>query len=198
MRKSIKKFFFILIPIAIALLLAIPSPALACTGMYVGKELTEDGNTIVARSDDTHPLNKIISMEVVPRVENQPGRTITSKIGYEYKLPDTTYKYFSTPRDSSDDDGIYGASCTNEHGLLIEATITGYISPQIDEMDPLLDVGVGEDTLPNIVAATCKTAREGVELIKEIMKEDGSSECNIAMLADQNETWYVEMYTGHQ
>lgn len=188
MRKSIKKFFYISIPIAIALLLAVPSPALACTGMYVGKELTEDGNTIVARSDDTHPLNKIISMEIVPRVENQPGRTITSKIGYVYKLPDTTYKYFSTPRDSSTDDGIYGASCTNEYGLLIEATVTGYISPQIEEMDPRLDVGVGEDTLPNIVAATCKTAREGVERIKEIMEDDGSCECNIAMLADQNET----------
>lgn len=193
-----KKIIALAISVILAILLIMPTPAFACTGMYVGKDLTDDGNTIVARSDDTHPLNKIISMEVVPRIENQPGRSITSKIGYEYKYPETTFKYFSTPRDSSANDGYYGASCTNEYGLLVEATITGYISPEIEALDPRVKVGLGEDTLPNIIAATCKTAREGVERIKEIMKNDGSCECNIAMIADQNETWYIEMYTGHQ
>ena len=37
-----------------------------------------------------------------------------------------------------------------------------------------------------------------MEKLAQILDKYGSSECNIAFIADQKEAWYVEMYTGHQ
>ena len=35
-------------------------------------------------------------------------------------------------------------------------------------------------------------------MLASLIDEYGSSEVNIALIADQNEAWYVEMYSGHQ
>ena len=43
-----------------------------------------------------------------------------------------------------------------------------------------------------------KTAREGVELLAKVIDEKGSAEGNNIMIADKNELWYMEIYSGHQ
>ncbi|MBO5521782.1 MAG: C69 family dipeptidase [Eubacterium sp.] len=50
----------------------------------------------------------------------------------------------------------------------------------------------------DLIVCQSATAREGVEKLAQILDTYGSSECNIAFIADQKEAWYVEMYTGHQ
>ena len=85
-----KKFLVMLL--ALGLLLSSTS-ALACTGLYVGKQVSEDGATILARTVDTHPCLTPTLEVVVPRVENTPGRKLTGGYtGFSYDLPDTTYK----------------------------------------------------------------------------------------------------------
>lgn len=37
-----------------------------------------------------------------------------------------------------------------------------------------------------------------METLLGLIDTYGSSEVNIALIADQSETWYVEMYNGHQ
>ena len=174
------------------------STAFACTGVYVGKQVSTDGTTIIARSVDTHPLASPCLTVVVDRVENEPGRVF--QLGnFTWDLPDTTYKYTSTPF-STGLGGGYSSACANEKGLAITGTVTAYISSEISAMDPPVRGGtaLSEFVLPELVAMQCATAREGVELLGKVIAEKGNSEQNIIMLADKDEAWYMETYTGHQ
>ena len=44
----------LLVMLLAALLLLSSTSALACTGLYVGKQVSQDGSTIIARTVDTH------------------------------------------------------------------------------------------------------------------------------------------------
>ncbi len=184
--------------LALLVLLAATQASLACTGLYVGKEVSEDGSTIIARSEDMHPRAAFKRFLVIDRVENEPGRTYDSPNGFSYPLPATTYKYTSVPEAACMEIGTFPAACANEYGVCVTATVTGYICAAAKDADPPVEKGNGEAVLAGLIAATCKTAREGVELIAELMETYGSCEQNIVMIADQKEAWYVEMYTGHQ
>ncbi len=58
--------------------------------------------------------------------------------------------------------------------------------------------GLCEFAANDLVVCQSKTAREGVEVLLGLIDEYGNAESNIAIIADQNEVWYVEMYGGHQ
>lgn len=63
--------------------------------------------------------------------------------------------------------------------------------------DPLVEHGISEFTAVDLVTCQSATAREGTEKLLSLIDEYGSSEVNIALIADQQETWYIEMYSGH-
>ena len=50
----------------------------------------------------------------------------------------------------------------------------------------------------DLVICQSSSAREAVEVLCSLIDVYGSSEVNIALIADQSEAWYVEMYNGHQ
>ena len=178
-------------------------PALACTGVYVGKDVSGDGSTILARSNDYQQLwaNRL---EVVERVENKPGRTMPiDRAGtVQVELPATTYRYTATPwMDSAIKASKFGrdaTACTNEYGLAMTMSVTGHTNQAALDADGLVKDGLTEFTASDFVVCQCKTAREAVELLARIIDQYGSSECNMALMADQQEAWYMEMYTGHQ
>ena len=171
--------------------------AFACTAVYVGKDVSTDGSTIIARSEDqgTGAYNKMFF--VVDRVENVPGRTLDDIQGFSYPLPATTYKHTIVPDYSAGGDGPYFGACTNEYGLSISGTVTAEGRAELEDVDPLVAGGLREAVLPGLVAATCKTAKEGVERLAEVIEQYGSEENNVIMLADQKEAWIFEVYSGH-
>lgn len=191
-----RRFRILAVALIAALTLSTAS-AFACTAVYVGKDVSTDGSTILARSEDqgTGAYNKMFV--VVDRVENVPGRTIDDVNGFSYKLPETTYKYTMVPDYSDAGDGTYAGACTNEYGLSITATVSAYVKPEIEEVDPYVEGSLREAALTGIIAATCKTAKDGVKLLADIIETSGSEEGNVIMLADQNEAWIFEVYSGH-
>ncbi len=191
-----RRFRILAVTLAIVLTLSTAS-AFACTAVYVGKDVSTDGSTILARSEDqgTGAYNKLFV--VVDRVENTPGRTIDDVNGFSYKLPDTTYKYTMVPDYSDGGDGTYAGACTNEYGLSISATVSAYASAAVESVDPYVEGSLREAALTGIVAATCKTAKEGVKLLASIIETSGSEEGNVILLSDQKEAWIFEVYSGH-
>lgn len=169
----------------------------ACSAVYVGKDVSTDGSTIVARSEDqgTGAYNKMFV--VVPRVENQPGRFLTDVQGFKYPLPATTYKYTMVPDASGYGDGVYAGASTNEYGLSISATVSASPSEAVEKVDPFVEGGLREAALTELVAATCKTPKEGVERLAEVIEKYGSEEGNIIFLANKEEGWLFEVYSGH-
>ncbi|MBO4905387.1 MAG: C69 family dipeptidase [Lachnospiraceae bacterium] len=177
--------------------------ALACTGVYVGKGASADGTTIIARSNDVHPTIIPTIVKVYDRVENKPGRLFECTNGFSWPLPDTTYRYVCIPMTTfaqqylgaTNEDA---AGAANECGLAISATVTGYICDEAAKADPAVETGICEFDMAGLVASSCATAREAIELLAKTIDECGTFEQNIIMATDANEAWYMEVYTGHQ
>lgn len=194
MKKTIQVF-----SAALAATMALGSvSAQACTGLYVGKEASADGTTIIARSEDISPSDYQKVHKVVAHVENRPGRVLEDINGFSMPLPATTYQYTMMSDYSTAGDGIYPAVCSNEMGVSITGTVSASPCAQWKEADPYVDEGLREAILPAAVACCSATAKEGVENLLKIVDEYGSAEGNIVLIADQTEAWIVEIYGGHQ
>ncbi len=199
MKKTTKAFVFVLC----AVLLLSMTGASACTAVYVGKEASTDGTYLFIKSNDTQKVwgNYVLLAE---RVENVSGRTmpVDNAGTVQAPLPDTTYRYTGTPFFDSataiNGQGRDATVCANEYGVAMEMSVTAFSNKAALAADPLIENGLTENTAVDLVICQSRTAREAVEVLGHLLDEYGSSEVNIAIIADQQEAWYVEMYNGHQ
>ena len=172
--------------------------ALACTGVYVGKDVSDQGTYLLARSEDQGQSDYNKMFLVQPRVDNVPGRFIEdTATGFKIPLPDTTWQYTYVPDYTRGDDGMYPGSCTNEHGVSITGTVSTSTCEKWEEADPFVEPGLREAILPAAVAAVATSARNAVDVLLGYVDEYGSEEGNTVMICDQNEAWFVEIYSGH-
>ena len=172
--------------------------ALACTGVYVGKDVSDQGTYLLARSEDQGQSDYNKMFLVQPRVDNVPGRFIEdTATGFKIPLPDTTWQYTYVPDYTRGDDGMYPGSCTNEHGVSITGTVSTSTCEKWEEADPFIEPGLREAILPAAVAAVATSARNAVDVLLGYVDEYGSEEGNTVMICDQNEAWFVEIYSGH-
>lgn len=203
--KAHKSFFRRLFP-ALTIVLLIAGNVMqvhACTAVYVGRDISEDGTTMIAKSNDYQDVwgNYVTITE---RVENTPGRVmpVDNDATVFAELSATTYRYTSTPwMDSATAANGLGKDatiCSNEYGVMMVMSITAFSNSAVLAADPLVEHGISEFTAVDLVTCQSSTAREGTEKLLSLIDEYGSSEVNIALIADQQETWYIEMYSGHQ
>ena len=189
--------------VCLMLTLGIAGSSLACTAVYVGSQASEDGTTIIAKSND-HQAVWGNYVEITERVDNVPGRVmpVDSASTVFTELPATTYRYTSTP--FMDSTTAYNGLahdatiCANEYGVVMIMSITSFSNAAALRADPLTEHGLTELTAVDLVVCQSATARAAVETLLGLIDRYGSSEINIALIADQTETWYVEMYNGHQ
>lgn len=184
--------------LALTMSLGVTSGAFACTATYVGKNVSADGTTIIARSEDISPSDYNKLHYVVP-ASDQPGQVLVDDInGFTYPLPDNTYKYTTMQDHTAAGDGLYAAVCVNDQGVAVTATVSASGCAAWKEVDPTVETGLREAVLPALVAATSATAKEGVKTLLATVDEYGSEAGNIILIADQTEAWIVELYGGHQ
>ena len=198
----LKKTRCALILVCILSLLCLASGS-ACTAVYVGKDASDDGTIMIAKSND-YPDVWPNYIAVTEHVDNAPGRTmpVDNDGTVLAEIPAATYRYTSTPfTDSgSANSGLANDAtvCANECGVSMVMSITAFSNKKALEADPLIKNGLTEFTAVDLVICQSATAREAVQVLLGILDRYGSSECNIALITDREETWYVEMYTGHQ
>ena len=175
----------------------------ACTAVYVGSEVSEDGTVLIGKSNDYQDVwaNYVTITE---HVDNESGRTmpVDNDATVFAPIPATTYRYTSTPwmasATAANGLGSDATICTNECGVAMVMSITSFSNNAALEADPKVEHGLTEFTAVDLVTCQSATAREGVEVLLGLIDTYGSSEVNIALIADQTEAWYVEMYNGHQ
>ena len=171
----------------------------ACTGLYAGKGVTEDGIVYVARTVDSPPWTAGHRIEVSPRVENVPGRQYRALVnGTVWELPATTWHCVSTPRLTVHCRGRRDSACVNECGVAITGTTTAQVNEKVLAVDPYVEDGFAEESLPGLLGICAASAREAVELLGRAIAAKGHVGTEIYMFADPDEAWYVEVYTGHQ
>lgn len=195
-----------IIPFFLSLLLAIANATsvFACTGVYVGNEVSENGSTYVGRSEDISDVyGKVFG--VAPSREIAEGEVYEDTYGFElnynnidFDYPKTTYaytyvrdsyKYGETMQDSNGNyvGQAYGAVGQNEKGLAMTSTVSTYYNNDAKAADHLLGTGLCEISILSVILAGASNAREAVELLASILDVYGTGECNSIMFSDPNE-----------
>ena len=64
-------------------LLICTTPAFACTGIYVGSEASADGTTMIARSNDSSPLDKPLIAKVYGGADGEQIKHLKAENGFE-------------------------------------------------------------------------------------------------------------------
>ena len=184
---------------ALILVAAAGAAAEACTGFYVGKKVSADGTTVIARTEDSSTA-VCKRFEILPRVENAPGRHyLGNNLLSEWPLPATTHQAVVVPSVPwGPKHGRYDGACANEKGVMLSGTVTAYANEAAKKADPYVPSGFAEASLPGLLISCAATAREAVELLGRVVGSRGHRGAEIYMVADRDEAWYVEVYTGHQ
>lgn len=188
-----------LMVVVFVLIMLVPSvSALACTGIVVGKNATEDGSFIIGRNEDiSSAYNK--NFLVNPPVSAEGTTTLTDPYnGFAVELPASSYQWTMVSDVAEHDDGLYPEACMNEYGVAITATISTGVNDAVKEHDPLVENGLREAYLPAVVIPYVKTAKEAVIWLGDIIETLGSAEGNTVLIADYDEAWVMEIVSGHQ
>lgn len=169
----------------------------ACTSVLVGKNASIDGSVMIARNDDTFlPLTPQRFYMHQP-AENQGKILQSTQNGFEAPLPDNAVRYQATPNVEVEKVGLYEESGINAHNVAMSATESVYGNPRALAFDPLVADGMAEDTMQTMVLPVITSARNGVQVLGDLVKKYGSPEGNGVLFADKDEAWYMEIVTGH-
>lgn len=200
MKNSKKKL--LVAGLASTLVLSMAVPTFACTGIIVGKDLTADGSFIFGRTED-YQRNRTMRLVCHPRGEFKKGsKLVDVNNGFTYIHPEDSLKFFSTPDSSAKpkemEQGVYDAAGYNEAGVGIFCTVSADPSEEIEKSDPFVKNGVNEASMTTFLLAHAKSARGAIELLADTIDKQGASMGDIVAFGDQDEVWYMEIYSGHQ
>ncbi len=198
------------IAVAGALLVGSSLSASACMGVYVGKNVSETGAAYIGRSEDIGDrYNKIFTVH--PAEKHQPGDLYTDPYGFTMEYPSETYRYTlvkdSPKLEMKDENDLetyeayqeaFAEAGINENDVAVSATVSTAYNKEARAADPLVGTGICEISLGTVMLSQAKTARHAVELLGDIIDKHGSGECNTILISDPNETWYLEIVSGHQ
>ena len=195
-----KKIRFRLIAFVVILAMILStSGAFACTAVYVGKNVSAEGTTLIARSEDQGggAYNKMFLVE--PRITKAGRYFVDTGTGFKVKLPKTTYKYTYVPDASDANDGMYPASCTNEYGVSVVGTVSTGVTEEYAAIDPCTEYekGLREAIIPAVVISQAKSAKGACKVLADLIDKYGSAENNTLLFADKNGAWIFENYGGH-
>ena len=177
-----------------------------CTTVLVGRKASNDGSTMIARTDDGHfDVKKLI--KVNPK--DQPKKYISKISHVEIELPENTLGYTSCPS-VDPKDGVWAATGINEANVGITATETITSNPRVLAADPPVEYkkaktrkekdvpgGIGEEDIVVLVLPYIRSAREGVERLGKLREEYGTYESNGIAFNDEKEIWWMETIGGH-
>jgi len=177
-----------------------------CTTVLVGKKASNDGSTMIARTDDGHfDVKKLIVLD--PKKQKKTYKSVLSHV--EVELPGNALRCTASPSVDTKD-GVWAATGINEANVGMTATETITSNPRVLAADPLVRLqkpksrrekeipgGIGEEDIVLLVLPYIRTAREGVLRLGALLEEYGTYESNGVAFSDENEIWWLETIGGH-
>ena len=156
-----------------------PIQVSACTEIYLGAGLTDDGSMIFGRLEEfDSDIGWPKTFDAVPSGLHKAGEEYLGCYGFRWVFTHDSYGYTAFCDNISkgvcpDCGGThehtpYQAGGTNEKGLSVSATETLIGKEEIAAVDPFnTDSGIEEAEIPTILLSEAATAREAMDLLKE-------------------------------
>ena len=166
-----------------------------CTSILVGRKMTDDGSMIVARSEDWDTLHAK-NLEIFADTDEGPEKFEAKDSPFRCELPRKAFGYSAlSPHHLH---SHWGSAGFNTAGVGMSATETIFSNAKALQADPLVDTGVAENSIYNIVLPYIGTAREGVARVGKLIEQHGSAEGFAIGFVDAQEVWYIENAGGHR
>ena len=200
-----KKMFAVLLVLAV-----LPVGAFACTAIYAGSALTEDGSTVFARLEEYYSDGGWPKLfDVVPEGAYRSGEVYTGCYGFSWVFSHDSYGYTAFCDNNSqgtcpDCGGThahtpYQAAGTNSRGVSVTATETLYGKKAVAAVDPFnTESGIEEAEIPTVLLSEASSAREAMLLLTSIYETTGANAGAGVIVADSEEAWYIENMSGKQ
>ncbi|WP_375211337.1 C69 family dipeptidase [Hyphococcus sp.] len=186
--------------------LMISSTADASYAYYVGKNLTENGGVLIGGTGEEVSSHWL---EIIPAKDHPEGTTMTVGVtqdavmpGELIEIPQAAHTFRYMQMAYSDFEG-FPAPLTNggvnEHQVAVR-DVWAPSRKELEKMTPAPQRGVQYSDLARIVLERATTAREGVEIIGEMIAAHGFAIYggNTHLIADPNEGWVVWELAGGQ
>jgi hypothetical protein len=185
-------------------LLALAAPATASYAFYVGKNLTADGSVMVGGTGEEVSSHWL---QLFPARDHGPSETISVGVTEAATIPGKlidipqvrhTYRYLSM--EYSDYEGFPPPLTNgglNEKGVAVR-DVWATNRQELVEMTPVPQRGVQYSDLARIVLERASTAREGVEIIGDLVRRHNYATYggNTHLIADKDEGWVVWEFAG--
>ena len=174
--------------------------------VYVGANLTSDGCAYLAGYGDEPSSHWL---ELAPRAEHPPGSEIEVGVTPQSLMPGVRSRIPQAPVtarhlrvDYSYYRGVPGPLTNgglNEHGVAVR-DVWSPSSDRLTRMTPADQRGLTYSDLARIAVERARTAREGAELIGELVDRYGDATYggNSHLIADAREAWVVIQFSGGQ
>ena len=168
-----------------------------CTTILIGKNASRDGSTIIGRNCDTFAVDTPMRFYVREHNDKQDEylKGILNK--FKMKLPTKAYRCQLTPQVNMEKLGRFSECGFNEKNVGMSATESFYANKRVLACDPLVEDGISEDFITDLVLPYIDSARNGVEYLAKLVERYGSREGNGVIFNDKNDVWYMEILTGH-
>lgn len=173
-------------------------------GIYIGRNHTADGLSYLGGYGDepsshwleivprqTHPRGSTITVGVTPKADLPGCLTEIPQVAETARHLRVSYSYYRGVPEPLTNGGL------NEHGVAVR-DIWSPSRPGLVAMTPADQTGPNYSDLARIVLERARSAREGVEIISEMIAQHGYS-CyggNSHIFADAEEGWIVIQFSG--
>ena len=172
--------------------------------IYVGKNVSADGHAFLAGYGDEPSSHWL---EIVPRCHHQAGSTIEVGVSPQAEMPGmrstipqvsetarhlrVSYSYYLGTPSPLTNGGL------NEHGVAVR-DVWSPSSARLQAQTPADQMGPNYSDLARLVLERARSAREGVQLIGDLIAEHGHSTYggNSHLIADEHEGWVVIEFAG--
>ena len=179
----------------------------ACTQFFMGKDTTDDGTFIWGRTEDYSASWRKI-LDIHPAETHAPGALFRSNersSTFTWPYPEQTLRYIYCMDSIHNENNYpepYGEIGMNEMNVTVSSSVTLSSSKtQITGtggQDRMVNNGLAEIDTVALVLMQAKTAREGIELLAQIVDTKGAEGREGTVIADPNEVWFFQIFSGHQ
>lgn len=187
-----------LVILALALLIALPAAARACTTVVIGREASPTGHVIVGHNEDDG--GRLVNRHgYVPAADHAPGETLPAEDGYAL-IPQAAHThgfYWSEMKGASG--GMSTAdSFYNDQGVLIVSDSCVDSKEDLEDASRLSEGGIGFN-LRRVMAERANSARHAVEVGVEMLERYGYvSSGRTYTCADADEAWMLQVVSGRR